>query len=269
MGIDNYLYLFDPRTYERRLIPAYRSFLDLGHTEPLIALLKEVIRSLPSNEGQLAEGLQSAESYQEDIEILEGLGKREGTRRHPNALPAPKQRHSRNRRYVSESIVPDLVIALCVPRDRGVIPQQQMESALALHQKENPEWIEDLLSGVQTPTGGVLEVSLGEGYTEIFSRQDLETLAAELDALPPLQPGTEQQKQSSFWEEYRRAAAQSFPPGSSALDKLLGEIDATELKTASLIPEADASLAGEYDNLRRMVRIAAADQDLTLLLVRS
>ena len=184
MGFDYYIHLFNLRVYRERILPAYQAFFERDNTEILITLLRECIQILDANP-QLSERLLwSKESCEKDIGILNGSvyynskgnygsnrGKRETTRE--------------DKRIFAKGLLSSNILqVLCVPRDKGVKPEQNMgRTPLIPYLYERSEWIKDLFTSVRQVRGGLLELSIGE-CSEVFTKEDIQEFSTELAKVP-------------------------------------------------------------------------------------
>ena len=191
VSVDNYILLFDARAYRDKVLPAYKAFFDRDDPAPLIRLLREVIAGLDkAGRVQQEPRLESREIYEEAIGILDGSVYYD-TRGSRNPGGKRKTTRKSKRAYVSGNLGYDLLVALCVPRDRGFSGKQMISTTeLSRYLGGRSEWFEGLIMGGRRLRGGELEVGGGDTPLELFSDEDVREFAAELARVtPPESPG--------------------------------------------------------------------------------
>jgi hypothetical protein len=196
VGFDYHLHLFKPRTYKERVLPAYRLFLRRNDASQLISLLNEVKDKRDTNINLPGPDLWSRAVYEEAIGILKGTvyystdGDYDSEPSNRETTPADKLY------FVETSVGPDLVLALCVPRDKGVNPEYNIGgSSLISYLYEKSEWIKEVFMSSRKVQGGELEIAVGESHSELFTKQDINRFRAELAKVPP-------PKEQQLKEEY-------------------------------------------------------------------
>lgn len=185
MGFDYYVHLFNLRVYEEKVLPAYRVFLEKDDTQPLITLLSECSQILDADP-QLSERLLwSKKSREEDIGILSGSVYYNSRGDYATSRGERKTTREDKRTFAQGLLSSKILQVLCVPRDKGVSPEQNMgRTPLIPYLYERSEWIKDLFTSVRQVRGGTLEFSIGE-CTEIFTKQDLQEFNMQLDNVQP------------------------------------------------------------------------------------
>jgi hypothetical protein len=178
MSADIYIYLFDPQSYEERLLPAYKAFVDKGVSDALVRLLKDAIPRLATVARGYGEPELSTKSYEESIAILTGKQYYSSQGKQRNAGEVTTREDLRS--LVDNSIAPDLLQVYCIPRNLGVNPEQSMSrKALAEYLYSQSRWIEDYFTGSRQVTGPVPEIKLGE-FSQFFSSEEIEAFDKEL-----------------------------------------------------------------------------------------
>ena len=189
MGLEYYVYLFNLKVYAEDLLPAYRMFFDSDDAKPLVALLKRVIHKLDIDTKLPGPMLQSKESYENDIGILNGTVHFNPGEDYLFEIGASSIRLNPRQVFVRDSLGHNLLFALCVPRDRGVDPEGNMgRSPLIAYLYERSESIQDLFTNGDV-RGGELEVAVGESHPKLFTKGDVKRLSADLARVPqPQEP---------------------------------------------------------------------------------
>ena len=227
-------------------------------------LLNEVISSLEVNEKLPGPSLCSKESYEEAIGILNGTAYYNPKGDYTNSQG--KKTTKKNKQiYVRESLIHDLLMALCVPRNKGVNPEQNMgRSSLIPYLYEKSVWIEDLFTGIREVRGGQLELPEGETAKELFTKRDLQEFGFELAKIPPPDGEAEARKQfDKYTATLRESLKQQCAEGSAAFNQLYETMLALQ---KHCLPESGTSLVQEYENLRKLLQLALEEPDLTLTL---
>lgn len=178
MGVDIHLYLFDPQPYEQLVLPAYERFMHQGEVSPLVSLLRDAIPKLESA-GHIAPGITKA-VYEESIAILTGKSYYSSEAKEPREGDITTAEDMRF--FVSDSVITDLVEQLCIPRNLGVKPKQNMSGPLVLYLYSQSQWMEDCFMSGEHVTGPILEVKLGEP-ARFFTTQELENFDQELSRI--------------------------------------------------------------------------------------
>jgi len=181
MGVDVYIYLFDPQPYEGSLLPAYQTFVDKGDTGPLVKLLREAIPQLDSLSTGYAKPDLSQKVSESYIATLTGKQYYSSLAKEPKEgdVTTPEDM----RILVSEQVAPNLLEVFCIPRNLGVNPEQSMSrTALMNYLYSQSRWIEDYFTGSKQVTGKVPEVKLGE-WSQFFSKDEVEAFDRELSRI--------------------------------------------------------------------------------------
>lgn len=264
MGLDYYLHLFNRRTYQQKILPACQAFFEQEDTNPLIVLLNEAISTLEVNETLPGPSLWSKEIYEEAIGILNGTVYYNPKGGYANSQ-GKKTTLENKQIYVRDSLIHDLLMALCVPRDKGVNPEQNMgRSSLIPYLYEKSVWIEELFTGIREVRGGQLELTDGETTKELFTKQDLMEFNSELAKIPPPDGDAEIRKQIDEHDEsFRKSLKQQYPEDSAAFNQLYEIMIALQ---KHCLPESGTYLNQEYENLRKLLQLALEEPDLTLTL---
>jgi hypothetical protein len=264
MGLDYYLHLFNRRTYRQKILPAYRAFIEKEDTSSLTLLLKEIISTLEVNEKLPGPSLWSKEIYEGAIGILNGTVCYNPKGSYTNSQ-SKKTTLENKQFYVRESLIHDLLMALCVPRNKGVNPEQNMgRSSLIPYLYEKSVWIEELFTGIRKVRGGQLELTDGETAKELFTKQDLKEFSSELAKIPPPDGEMEARKQFDKYDaDLRESLKQQYPEDSAAFNQLYEIMIALQ---KHCLPESGTYLNQEYENLCKLLQLALEEPDLTLTL---
>lgn len=212
---DVVVHLFNVKTFQNRVLPAYQSYQQRNDVKPLIALLKECLAMIEANPKLANQADFTVAIIREDIGILQGTEYYS-----PDAGKTSNQGNSRTarrvrREFAQGQVAGMLLKLLCVPYDQGVNPEQDMSnSRLVNYLYDRSEWIKDVFTFSGSVTGRPYEYSMGES-TEPFTEKGI--------------------------EEFDRALATVERP-------------------------QDANMGREFDNLRALVKKAATDPDLILVL---
>lgn len=160
------------------MLPAYERFKHHGDASLLVARLRDAIPKLRAV-GYGEPGLSKA-VYEESITILTGK------RYYSSQAQEPKEGDTTTaedmRDFVSNSVVPDLVEQLCIPRDLGINPEQKMSGPLVQYLYSQSQWMEDCFMSGEHVTGPILDVKLGEP-ARFFTTQELESFDQELSRI--------------------------------------------------------------------------------------
>jgi hypothetical protein len=172
MGMDVSVQLFNLKVYNEKILPAYQALLEKDDPKLLVELLKN-----------LAQEGDSKEFYNEAIGILDGtvhyapddysfnLGIRETPR-------GAKQI------FVEDNLSSRLLLAYCVPYDKGVNPKQDMSRSLLVdYLYKKSKWMKSLFTFSSTVHGASLQLTMGES-SEFFTKEDLIKFKTELNKLP-------------------------------------------------------------------------------------
>ena len=262
MGLDYYVHLFDLRTYREKTLPAYRAFFDQNDSAPLILLLQEIIHGLDVNAALPGPTLSDREIYEEGIGILDGSVYYAPGANYETSRSGRKTTRENKRMYVRDGLTHKILMALCVPRDRGVNPEQNMtRSQLIPYLYEHSEWIEDRFTGGEELRGGMLEIPEGEDALELFSEEDIHEFCAALAKVPAPDGDIEIKKQLEEGKNYlRESLKQQFPEGSPEFKEFYDYLSTFYQQLSS----KGEDLVKEYDNLCAIVNLAVEDADLTL-----
>ena len=186
MGLDYYLHLFDMQMYREKVLPAYQAFFENDDANALIALLNEVVHKLDTGTPMPHPDIWTRGAYEEAIGILQGTVFYSPKGEPTAAMKGKKTTRGARRIFVKNNLAYILVLALCVPRDKGVDPEQNMgRTRLIPYLYERSEWIEELFTSIRKVRGGSLEIPLGESPSQVFSKEDLREFSAELAKVPP------------------------------------------------------------------------------------
>lgn len=80
---------------------------------------------------------------------------------------------------------PSILQVLCMPRDKGVNPEQDTTNTrLIPYLYERSEWIKDVFTFVRPIQGSAMELEFGD-YSELFAREEIIRFRAELSKVPP------------------------------------------------------------------------------------
>jgi len=183
MGADVSIQLFNFKAYREKVIPAYQALLEKDDPNPFITLLKEIIERFDSDK-RFASNVGHKEFYEEAIEVLNG-----SVHYNPDdyklALGERETPRGAKQIFVEDNFAYYLLIALCVPHDKGVKPEQDMSTFwLTNYLYERSEWIKDLFTFVRTVKGESLELAMGES-SELLTKEDLKEFSVELAKVPP------------------------------------------------------------------------------------
>jgi len=262
VGLDYYVHLFDLRTYREKALPAYRAFFDQDDSAPLILLLQEIIRGLDVSASLPGPTLSDKEIYEEGIGILDGNVYYAPGADYETSRSGRKTTRGNKRMYVRDQLIHRILMALCVPRDRGVNPKQNMtRSSLIPYLHEHSEWIEDRFTSVVELRGGMLEIPEGEDSLELFSEEDLREFSAELAKIPAPEGDIEIKKQFEKGQNrMRESLRQQVPEESPEFKEFYDFLS----KFYQQLSPTGEDLRKEYDNLCALVNLALEDDDLTL-----
>jgi hypothetical protein len=262
VGLDYYVHLFDLRTYREKALPAYQAFFEQDDSAPLILLLQEIIKGLDVSAALPGPTLSGREIYEEGIGILDGSVYYAPVANYETSRSGRKTTCENKRMYVRDQLIHMILMALCVPRDRGVNPEQNMtRSPLIPYLYEHSGWIEDRFTSAVELRGGMLEIPEGEDFLELFSEEDLHEFCAELAKVPAPDGDLEIKKQFEKGQNFiRESLRQQFPEESPEFKEFY---DYLSTFYQQLSP-AGEDLRKEYDNLRAIVNLALEDADLTL-----
>src|SRR5262245_46984430 len=262
VGLSYYIHLFDLRAYREKALPAYQAFFEKDDSAPLILLLREIIRGLDVIATLPGPTLSDREIYEDDIGILDGSVYYAPGANHETGRSGRKTTRENKRMYVRDQLTHIILMALCVPRDRGVNPEQNMtRSPLIPYLYKHSEWIEDRFTCVVELRGGMLEIPEGEDALELFSEEDLHEFCAELAKVPAPDGDIEIKKQLEEGQNYlRESLRQKVPEGSPEFKEFYDFLS----KFYQQLSPTGEDLRKEYDNLCAIVNLAVEDADLTL-----
>jgi hypothetical protein len=262
MGLSYYVHLFNVRTYREKALPAYQAFFEQDNSAPLILLLQEIIRGLDVNAALPGPRLSDREIYEEGIGILGGSVYYAPGANYETSRSGRKTTRENKRMYVRDGLTHMILMAWCVPRDRGVNPEQNMtRSPLIPYLYEHSEWIEDRFTSVVELRGGMLEIPEGEDALELFSEEDLHEFCAELAKVPAPDGDIEIKKQLEEGKNHlRESLRQQFPEGSPEFKEVYDYLSTFYQQLSSMGEDPRK----EYDNLCAIVNLAMEDADLTL-----
>jgi hypothetical protein len=260
VGLDYYVHLFDLRAYHEKALPAYQAFFEQGDSAPLILLLQEIIRGLDVSAALPGPTLSDREEYEEDIGILDGSVYYAPGINYKTSRGGRKTTRKNKLMYVRDQLIHMVLMALCVPRDRGVNPEQNMgRSPLIPYLYEHSEWIERRFTGWEL-RGGMLEIPEGECALELFSEEDLQEFKAELADIPAPEGDIEIKKRlEKAQNDLRDTLRRQVPEGSPEFNEFYDFLSTLyrQLSTGE-------NLRKEYDNLCALVNLALENADLTL-----
>jgi len=268
VGLSYYVHLFNLRTYREKAWPAYQAFFDQDDSAPLILLLQEIIRGLDVSAALPGPTLWDKELYEEGIGILDGSVYYAPGANYETGRSGRKTTRENKRMYVRDGLTYMILMALCVPRDRGVNPEQNMtRSPLIPYLYEHSEWIEGRFTSVIELSGGMLEIPEGEDALELFSEEDLHEFCAELAKVPAPEGEIEikkqlEQGQNRMRESLRLQVPEESPEFNELYDSL--SVSYRVLSTEENLRKEGENLRKEYDNLCALVNLALEDDDLTL-----
>jgi hypothetical protein len=183
MGVDVQLVLINFKTYNEKIAPAYEEFRKSGDTRQLVNLLRSAIAELPKVHGEKELPLITEDMLVEYIRILDGTVFYSSQGEPGDA--GQKTSSYDLELFTKEILGPDLVEILCVARDRGVKPIQDMSrTQLASYLYDRSHWIEDLFAVRAEVSGGGLAPGMGE-LTQFFSTGELQHFSDEVSKIPP------------------------------------------------------------------------------------
>jgi hypothetical protein len=182
MGTEVQIILFSRRTYNERVLPAYRS-LRKGDTAPLIAVLRECVEKIESNPTLAEQLLWNKEIIEEDIGILTGTVYYSPDDRRSNQ-GEKKESDLVKREYARQLLASNIVQVLCVPRAETLKTElATTNNRLIPYLYEKSTWIKEVLTFQRLAKGGHLEFPIGES-TEILTKEDMQRFSVELDKMP-------------------------------------------------------------------------------------
>jgi len=268
VGLDYYVHLFDLRAYREKAAPAYQAFFEQDDSAPLILLLQEIIHGLDVSAALPGQTLWDKEVYEEGIGILDGSVYYAPGINNETSRSGRKTTRQNKRMYVRDQLIHMILMALCVPRDRGVNPEQNMtRSPLIPYLYEHSEWIKDRFTSVEELRGGMLEIPEGEDAPELFSEEDLHEFSAELAKVPAPEGDIEIKKQlEKAQNDLRDTLRQQVPEGSPEFKEFYDFLSTLyqQLSTGENLRNEGENFRNEYDNLCALVNLALEDADLTL-----
>ena len=268
MGLSYYVHLFNLRTYREKAWPAYQAFFERDESAPLILLLQEIIRGFDVNAALPGPTLWDKELYEESIGILDGSVYYAPGANYETGRSGRKTTRENKRIYVRGGLTYMILMALCVPCDKGVNPEQNMtRSPLIPYLYEHSEWIEDRFTSVIELRGGMLEIPEGEDALELFSEEDLQEFSAELAKIPAPKGEIEIKKQLEQGQHrMRESLRQQVPEGSPEFKEFYDFYSTLyqQRSTGENLRNEGENLRKEYDNLCAIVNLAVEDADLTL-----
>ncbi len=249
MGVDNYFYLFNLTTYQKKVSPAYRKFFMRGEVEPLILLVEELIATLhtkPKPSRDLY--LNSRKDYLEAIKILNGdivLGKDD--RRLDNyflsQIPFLKvKKISPKKQFAKNWLGRDLVSGLCVPHDKKITPViNMMNRPLINYLYHHSTWMENFFCGGREEVINYLkDMTTFEYSPGYFKKKDIETFRSHFLKVP-------------------------IPQGVPEIKKLYGKKNGIFSWTDEGLEHAAITFLSDYKHLKQLLDIATQDPDLTIL----
>lgn len=178
MSADVFIYLFDQKTCEQSVLPAYERFVTKYDTSLLLDLVRGVIPQLDSIPDGQGVSFRSRQVYEEYIEILSGKQRYGASGSQSRGTSARDMRV-----FVENSVAPSLIQALCLPHDMEVKPEQSMSRpALLNFLYSQSRWIEDYFTFAKEPSGAVPIIKIGE-WNRFFSREEVEEFDIELARL--------------------------------------------------------------------------------------
>ena len=181
MGLDYYVHVFNVKSYREKVLPAYQAFFHKDDPAPLLALLKEIIERLDRDMKLPGPALESKAAYQEYVELLNRTAHYDPGEDHAVSLGVTEKRLTPKQILVRDNLGSSILFALCVPRDKGVNPEQNMgRSPLIPYLYKRSERIEDLFTNGDVQ-GGELEIAIGDSHPQLFTKNDLQKLSAELE----------------------------------------------------------------------------------------
>jgi hypothetical protein len=262
MGLDFYIHLFNIKTYREKALPAYKAFFEQDDPAQLILLLQEIIRGLDVSAALPGPELSDREVYEEGIGILDGSVYYAPGIDYETGRSGRNTTRENKRMYVRDQLIHTILMALCVPRDRGVNPEQNMtRSPLITYLYEHSKWIENRFTCVEELRGGMLEITNEEATLELFSNEDLQEFKAELANVPAPEGDIWIKKHFEEGQNLmRESLRQQIPEESPEFKELY---DFLSIFYQQISP-AGENLRKEYDNLRALVNLAVEDPDLTL-----
>lgn len=260
MGLDYYVHLFDLRAYREQVLPAHQAFFERDDSAPLIFLLQEIISGLDVSAALPGPTLLDREVYEEDIGILDGSIYYAPGINYETTRSGRKTKRKNKRMYVRDHLINLVLMALCVPRDRGVNPEQNMgRSPLIPYLYEHSEWIEKIFTG-GTLRGGMLEITEGYCALEHFSEEDLQEFKTALADIPAPEGDIEIKKQlEKAQNQLRDTLRQQVPEGSLEFNEYYNFLSTFYQRLLT-----EENLRKQYDNLGALVTLALEDADLTL-----
>lgn len=184
MGVSVRLHLFDVETYREKVLPAYSVFLGEDDPAPLAALFTECAEVLDAHPELSRQLFLDREIIEEDIGILTGevYYSPDGGQTSNQGEGATARKLKRN--YARE-LASGVLRVLCVARDRGVDPEQDMSrTPLLPYLYEKSEWIKDVFTFARPVGGTPLELTIGED-ARLFTDKELQVFITELDKVPP------------------------------------------------------------------------------------
>jgi hypothetical protein len=195
MGAEVSIYLFNLRTFNERILPAYKAYVQDDDSDLLIGILKEVIKKFDRGELMYYQEAGIREACEKGIEILGE--KIDDISKHDSYSQNTEEKYTREHKqdYVSKYLIYPLVLTLCLPRHEGINPKQDLtKSPLVGYLSEKSEWLADFITFGHPVRGGLFELELDEDFIislgepegdELFTKEDIQELSTELSKISP------------------------------------------------------------------------------------
>ena len=177
---DVVVYLFDTKTYQARVLPAYAAYLKTNDPKPVIVLIQECIRLLNANRTQARQLHWDEETLKEDIGIINGTVYYSPDEGKTNNQGRGRIARGVRQEYARQQLSGKIVEILCVPYDKGVGPEQDMtNSGLVTYLYKSSRWIEEVFTFLRPVVGKPYVYGIGES-TEPFTQRSIEEFDREL-----------------------------------------------------------------------------------------
>lgn len=175
MSVQVLIYLLDVQEYQGSVVPAYREFTERDDSRALVRLIQGIVPQIRSGEKP---SYWPADVYEEDIAIL--TGKQYYSSKGGQPTGGATTSRDDLRMFVDNSVAPFLVELLCLAKNRGLNPKQNMSgSDLMSYLYSQSPWIEDYFTGAKHPSGPVAEIKIGE-WSQFFTKEEILAFDAEL-----------------------------------------------------------------------------------------
>lgn len=263
MSIYFIIRILDMQVYETKLLPAYRKFMRGNDPQPLIALGEEAIARMTRKEKKDFDYL----SLSEGIGILNGSVFYNSKGDYKNQ-ETRKTTLADKKKNVLNSFAPSLLLTLCNPRIRGLVPEQNMsKTALYDYLYYCSDWVQDVFTTAQELRGGDLEIPLGECPPVLFSDLDIREFQQVMrEVANPNHFGSTSEIQDYFCQHLKAHLKVTFPKAYREQKKYY-ELYAARFE--NWLKWDEAQLKKDFNNLIKLLRLVEERPHLRLMLYLS